>query len=71
VSNLPCHCGWNGTGEHPCHRCHRRPGQERFYVPTMRFSLAGAQIKVSARQTIACVECWTEFQKQLEAGNGR
>lgn len=50
-----------------CHRCHERPGTERFYVPTMRFSVSGAQLKFSAVRTIGCDQCWSEFQ--IEAHN--
>lgn len=37
----------------------------KFYVPSMKFSLAGAQMKLSARDTIACEECWAPFQELL------
>lgn len=55
-----------------CHRCHVRPGKERFYLPNgMRFSLAGAQMKLSMKRTAACDECWepfVEYQRALNAG---
>lgn len=61
-----CRCGWNGTGDHLCHRCGKRPGARRFYVPSMKFSLAGNQLKFSAKETIGCDPCWAEFQQLLE-----
>ena len=67
----PCRCGWDGTGAHPCHRCHTRPGRSRLYAPTMRFSLAGMQPKLSVRDTNACDECWVPFAKALEAQHER
>jgi len=24
-----CQCGWDGTGDHHCHRCGKEPGQRR------------------------------------------
>lgn len=64
-----CHCGWDGVGDHLCHRCGKHPGERRFYVPNMKFSLAGAQMKFSARGTFGCDSCWAEFGKLLEAAN--
>lgn len=64
-----CRCGWDGTGDHLCHRCHEAPGALKFYVPTMAFSLAGSQPKFSARDTIACDPCWEEFSKLLAAAH--
>jgi hypothetical protein len=65
-----CRCDWDGTGDHPCHSngygC-RKPAKERFYEPTIRYALAGAQLKMSVTQTWACDECWEKFSKQLEA----
>lgn len=60
-----CRCGWNGTGEHRCHRCGERPGMQRFYLPTMRFSLAGVQLKFSMAETWGCDPCWVTFQQLL------
>lgn len=62
----PCRCGWDGQGDHLCHRCREASGTRRFYVPRWRFSLAGVQMKVSAVGTIACDACWHEFSKLLE-----
>ena len=60
-----CRCGWDGEGAHLCHRCHERPGERRYYIPTWLFSLAGAQMKASAVDTIACDACWKEFAQIL------
>lgn len=56
----PCRCG-HTTGPHACHRCLVSPGTPRYYAPTSRYSLAGAQMKSSVRQTIACDACWLAF----------
>jgi len=61
-----CRCGWNGISNHLCHRCGQHPGTQRFYLPTMRFSLAGAQLKFSMTETWGCDLCWAEFV-QLQA----
>jgi len=60
-----CRCGYVGDdSEHPCHgrnySC-RLPAKARYYVPGP-FSLAGAQLKVSATKTYACDTCWEEFK---------
>lgn len=60
----PCRCGWDGTGEHLCHRCHQRPGTFRLYN-TRIASLAGVQMKFVARDTHACNECWDSFRCSL------
>lgn len=67
---MSCRCGWSGRGDHLCHRCGKVPGTPRFYVPSMRFSLAGAQMKVSAKDTTACDTCWEEFQKLSKLEHG-
>lgn len=68
-ASLTCRCGWKGQGEHPCHgngyTC-RKPAQQRFYVPTMKFSLAGNQLKFSTAETWACDECWENFKKLMK-----
>lgn len=60
----PCRCGWDGTGDHPCHglayTC-RKASQPRYYEPHKLYSLAGNQMKISAVQTHACDECWRAF----------
>lgn len=62
--SLPCRCGWDGTGDHPCHgfayTC-RKASSPRYYAPTMMFALAGAQMKISAVLTHACDDCWRDF----------
>lgn len=60
-----CRCGWTGKGEHMCHACGKKPGSFRIYVPHFRFSLAGAQLKFSARDTWGCDECWVIFSEKL------
>lgn len=64
-----CRCGWDGKGDHPCHglayTC-RKPATLRFYMPSWKFSLAGAQLKFSVTETWACDECWVGFSAQLE-----
>lgn len=64
---MTCRCGWDGTGEHPCHgfryQC-RRPAKARFYEPHRRYSLAGAQAKASMVETFSCDECWERFKKE-------
>lgn len=59
-----CRCGWNGEGEHLCHRCGKRAGTRRFYTPSPNYSLAGYQVKASVLETIGCDECWQSFMKQ-------
>lgn len=66
-----CRCGWDGTGDHLCHRCGKEPGQRRLYVPTFKFSLAGVQPKLSMAETWGCNGCWTDFQKLLEENPDR
>lgn len=45
-----------------CRRCGVRPGRTRYYSPNPgRHSLAGVQLKVSAKQTVGCDECWGAF----------
>lgn len=69
MSEERCRCGWDGTGDHPCHyknyTC-RKPAKERLYLPSMKFSLAGAQLKFSMSKTFACDECWEDFNKLLK-----
>ena len=71
TSMTSCRCGWDGTGEHPCHRCLKAPGKRRLYVPTFKFSLAGVQPKLSMAETWGCDGCWTSFQKLLEENPDR
>jgi hypothetical protein len=71
---VTCRCGWDGTGDHPCHwgnyTC-RKPGKEFLYVPHMRFSLAGVQIKFSVEKTVACDEHRELFSKLLEEARAK
>lgn len=60
-----CRCGRQTATSHPCHHggytCEKE-GTERFYAkPIGSFSVAGAQMKVVASQTVACDEHWAEF----------
>lgn len=64
-----CRCGHiDAPGKpHPCHgqayTC-RRPATQRFYGlhPTC---LAGMQMKLGAKETWACDECWAEFSRRI------
>lgn len=65
----PCRCGRQTADSHPCHyggyTCPNE-GTRRLYVdPRMRFSLAGAQMKLSAHETVACDEHWAEHSARL------
>lgn len=62
MAEVACRCGWSGEGDHLCHRCGKVPGSRRFYPPTLKFSLAGAQPKFSVRETWGCDACWKEFE---------
>lgn len=68
TETLPCRCGWEGSGEHPCHgglyTCHQ-PGKRRLY--DIHFvSLPGMTFKVEVRkQTVACDACWEKFEQLL------
>ena len=62
---MTCRCGRQTATSHPCHHggyaC-TNEGTERFYAkPIGSFSVAGAQMKLVASQTIACDEHWAEF----------
>lgn len=59
-----CRCGWDGTGEHPCHCCKDQPGTMRLYDPRL-VPLAGMQMKFEMRDTNACDGCWTWFQAYM------
>lgn len=72
----PCRCGrYDGTGPHLCHGSANgtepytcpNAGDVRFYVPSMDFSLAGAQMKVVAAKTFACAECWSALLTRRSA----
>jgi hypothetical protein len=58
-----CRCGWDGTGDHPCHRCGKAPGTRRFRHADVPYSLAGAQPKFNMVETYSCDPCWTEWQE--------
>lgn len=55
-----CRCGFNGEGEHRCHRCHKQEGTPKF-VANPNASLAGMQMKMSGYFTNACENCWKAF----------
>lgn len=66
-----CRCGrYDGTGDHLCHgnayTC-PRPGSVRYYQPSIRWSLAGVQMKLNVVDTVCCDECWAIFAVQLKA----
>lgn len=63
---MNCRCGYNGDGEHLCHRCGEKPGTRRFYMPHKKFSLAGMQQKFSVKETYGCDKCWAEFKILLK-----
>lgn len=60
-STSACRCGWNGTGDHPCHRCGTAPGKRRLRHADIPYSLAGAQPKFNMVETWSCDECWAEW----------
>jgi hypothetical protein len=57
-----CRCGWDSTGDHPCHRCRERFGTRRFV--TRPVALSGTQTKFGAYETWACDRCWDEFKSE-------
>ena len=65
---MKCRCGWEGKGDHPCHKnrytC-KAPAKQRFYNPKAT-ALAGMQLKFEVRDTWACDECWEDFSKKLK-----
>jgi hypothetical protein len=69
LSLQSCRCGYNGEGEHPCHRCiskggEVRPGKRHFITyPT---ALAGMQMKLGAYETFACEPCLKEYRDYVE-----
>lgn len=66
---MTCRCGWDGAGDHPCHRCHQRPGTSRLYNPHIT-CLAGVQMKLGAYETWGCDECWSAFKARQWAQAG-
>lgn len=67
---MACRCGHEGEGEHPCHgedyTC-RKPAKRYFYDGTsLRFALAGMQMKLSVSDTWACDGCWAWFSNLLK-----
>jgi len=68
MSEPICRCGWDGTGDHLCHRCGVRPGTRRFQAYVT--ALAGAQMKFGARETHGCDQCWAEFQSLTARARG-
>lgn len=61
---MNCRCGWDGVGDHLCHRCGTVLGAKRFYNTGNRFSLSGKQIKFTVRETWGCDDCWNSFKKK-------
>jgi len=59
-----CRCGRQTPSSHPCHyggyTC-TRDGRLRLYGTGRPFSLAGAQVKASVRETFACDEHWAAY----------
>lgn len=66
-----CRCGWTegSPKPHPCHRCRRQPGSERFWHEPgpIRYAIAGVQPKLVVHDTVACDSCWEAFQKVHKA----
>lgn len=60
AGDVPCRCGWDETGDHPCHRCRGAPGRRRL-VTTGPAALAGTQTKWGAYETWGCDPCWEAF----------
>jgi len=64
-----CRCGYEGTGQHPCHgkgyTC-QKPAKQRFYDVQMP-ALAGMHMKVQVTETWACDACWTEYNPKTAA----
>lgn len=54
-----CRCGWDGTGDHPCHVC-GAPSRQRFYRPQL-VALAGMTMKLQVTDTFACDSCWRKY----------
>jgi hypothetical protein len=49
-----------------CHRCHIRPGKDRYYLPYPEkpfLGVSGSTIKMSMKKTVGCDECWSEFNR--------
>lgn len=65
-----CRCGWTESSNTPhlCHRCGKREGASKLYCDTgpIKYSIAGDQPKVIARETIACDVCWEDFSKVMK-----
>ncbi len=60
-----CRCGWDGMGEHLCHRFGRAPGSMRFYNPRP-VALAGQQMKFEVYDTWGCDPCWEDFKRLIK-----
>lgn len=69
MDHIACRCGWNGIGDHLCHRCGKVPGTRRFYEQPAPYSLAGVQMKLSVCETVGCDACWDQFGALLQAAN--
>ncbi len=65
---MKCRCGFNGTGDHPCHSngysC-GKPAKHRFYN-AKGVALTGLQMKVQMNDTYACDECWNIYLLRYE-----
>ena len=68
MSNTACRCGFNGEGEHPCHRCLNKGGEirsgKRVFI-SYPASLAGMQVKTAAYTTFACEPCLAEYEAYI------
>lgn len=62
---MSCRCGWDGTGDHLCHRCHVAIGSSRL-CDLRAVALAGMQVKFQAYETWGCDGCWTWYQSQFD-----
>lgn len=78
ADQIPCRCGWPGTGPHRCHsrwrdgddvRCPNegKPRRLLFASPPGSVALSGMQMKFAAQsyETVGCDACWTEFLAQV------
>ena len=63
---VTCRCGWNGAGDHLCHRCGKVPGTRRLHAQDTPYSIAGAQPKIVLVETWGCDLCWAEYTTLVE-----
>lgn len=52
-----CRCGFDGTGEHKCHRCGVARGDAVLREQETPYSIAGMQAKKVCVETFACAPC--------------